>query len=64
MAGGFRSVSLSKPLRKEIDEFIKEHPKYRSAADFVSEAARLRMEELTRLKLEELKIRGEGHNEE
>lgn len=50
MAGGFRSVSLSKPLRNEIDEFLKEHPKYRSAAEFVSEAARLRMEELTRLK--------------
>jgi len=49
MAGGFKSVSLSGPLQKEISDFIKEHPQYRSVADFVSEAARVRMEELIKL---------------
>lgn len=63
MAGAFRNVSLGTPLRDEIDAFIKEHPEYKSAAEFVSEAARLRVQELTHLEFEKLKIRGEGHNE-
>jgi hypothetical protein len=42
----FKSVSLSKPLYDLILKFIEEHPEYRSIADFVSESARVRMQEL------------------
>jgi hypothetical protein len=42
----FKSVSLSKPLHDAISQFIKEHNEYRSIADFVSEATRLRMQQL------------------
>jgi len=42
----FKSVSLSQPLHEAIKQFIKEHNEYRSIADFVSEATRLRMQQL------------------
>ena len=42
----FKSVSLSKSLHDAILQFIKDNPEYRSVADFVSEATRLRMQQL------------------
>jgi hypothetical protein len=49
MSGEFKSVSLSKPLYELILKFIEDHPEYRSVADFVSESARVRMQEITKL---------------
>jgi hypothetical protein len=49
MSGEFKSVSLSKPLYTLISKFIEDHPEYRSIADFVSESARVRMQELAKL---------------
>jgi len=47
-ATGFRGISLKKELIEEIENFMKEHPeRYKSTAEFVSEAVRLRIEELT-----------------
>ena len=43
---GFRGVSLKKGLVGEVESFIKEFPGYRSIPEFLSEAARLRMETL------------------
>jgi hypothetical protein len=43
---GFRGVSLKSELLTEVERFITEHPEYRGAAEFVSEAIRLRIEEL------------------
>jgi Arc/MetJ-type ribon-helix-helix transcriptional regulator len=44
--GDFRGVSLQASLVKEIEETIKKIPYYRSVAEFVSEAVRLRLETL------------------
>jgi hypothetical protein len=46
---GFRGVSLKSELLSEVERFITEHPEYRGAAEFVSEAIRLRMEELRKI---------------
>jgi hypothetical protein len=46
---GFRGVSLKSELLSEVERFIVEHPEYRGAAEFVSEAIRLRMEELRKI---------------
>lgn len=43
---GFRGVSLKAEVVKEIEKFIEENPTYRSVAEFVSEAVRLRMEQV------------------
>lgn len=42
----FRSISLKAGLVTEIQRYLKSSKRYRSLADFVSEAARLRLEEL------------------
>ncbi len=44
----YRGVNLKKELLDAIDEFIKKHPEagYVSTADVVSEAVRLRIQEL------------------
>ena len=42
----FKSVSISTPLHDLIQQFIKDNPEYRSIADFISEATRVRMQEL------------------
>ncbi|MCL5877014.1 MAG: ribbon-helix-helix domain-containing protein [Candidatus Bathyarchaeota archaeon] len=44
----YRGVNLKKELMDAIDEFIKKHPEagYVSTADLVSEAVRLRVQEL------------------
>ncbi len=55
MSGEFKSVSLSKGLHQAIAQFLIDYPEYRGITEFLSEAARLRMEELTKLRLEELK---------
>lgn len=40
----FKSISLKAALINEIEDFIQKNKKYRSVAEFVSEAARLRLE--------------------
>jgi len=45
---GFRKISLQDELVDSVEAFIEEHGKYRSIAEFLSEAARLRMEQLQR----------------
>ena len=45
---GFRGTSLKEGLVQDIENFIKDHPNagYKSVADFVQEATRLRIQEL------------------
>jgi Arc/MetJ-type ribon-helix-helix transcriptional regulator len=43
----FRSISLNNELVEQIEHFIKENAEYRSVADFVTEATRLRLQVLT-----------------
>lgn len=47
--GNFRGVSLRKELFGKAEKLVKEHPEagYKSVADFVSEAVRLRLEHFT-----------------
>jgi len=42
----FRGVSLKRELVEQIETFIIEFPQYKSIADFVHEAVRLRMEQI------------------
>ncbi len=42
----YRSVSLRAELVEQIEQFIKENLEYSTIADFVNEAARLRLHEL------------------
>lgn len=42
----FRGVSLKRELVEQIERFVEEHPQYKSKADFVHEAVRLRMEQI------------------
>lgn len=42
----FRSISLKASLVDEVNNFINRGSRYRSVAEFVSEATRLRLEEL------------------
>jgi len=43
---GFKGVSLQSSLVEEVEALIKENPVYRSVAEFISEATRLRLEAL------------------
>ena len=43
---GFKGISLKASLVNEVEALIKTNPGYRSVAEFVSEAIRLRLEEL------------------
>jgi len=45
MVEGFRSISIREELVRKIEKILKKKG-YRSIADFVSEAVRLRLEEL------------------
>ena len=45
----FRGISLKRELVDEIEKFVKEFPKYKSKADFVHEAVRVRMEQIRRI---------------
>jgi Arc/MetJ-type ribon-helix-helix transcriptional regulator len=42
----FRGISLRKDLIEEIEKFIESFGRYKSVTDFVTEAVRLRLEEL------------------
>jgi len=42
----FRGVSLKRELVDQVEEFIEQNPQYKSTADFVHEAVRIRMEEI------------------
>jgi metal-responsive CopG/Arc/MetJ family transcriptional regulator len=48
----FRSVSLKTELVEAIEDYIKDDKRYRSVPEFLAEAARMRLEELSRLKKE------------
>jgi metal-responsive CopG/Arc/MetJ family transcriptional regulator len=43
---GFKGLSLKAGLVKEVEDFVESSKGYRSVAEFVSEATRLRLEEL------------------
>jgi len=43
---GFRGVSLKAEVVNQVEQFITENPTYRSVAEFVSEAIRLRIEQI------------------
>ena len=45
---GFRGVSLKADLVAEIEKLLKLFPSYRGVPEFISEACRLRMEQLRR----------------
>jgi len=47
---GFKSISLKEGLAKAIAKFVEEDQTYGSVAEFVSEAARLRLIELIQLR--------------
>lgn len=42
----FRGVSLKRELVEQIERFVEEYPVYKSKADFVHEAVRIRMEQI------------------
>jgi len=44
----FRGVSLKRELVEEVENFVHNYPQYKSIADFVHEAVRIRMEEVRR----------------
>jgi len=48
MVKGFRAISIREELVQKIEMLIQERKTYRSVADFVSEAVRLRLEQLAR----------------
>jgi len=43
---GFRGISLKTELIEEIEKLLEKHVEYRGVPEFVSEAVRLRMEQL------------------
>ncbi len=45
---GFRGVNLKATLIEEVEKLVGDDKPYRSIAEFVSEAVRLRLETLTR----------------
>jgi hypothetical protein len=47
----YKGVSLKKDLVLQIEKYVDENPEYKSVADFLHEAARLRIEELNKSKL-------------
>jgi Arc/MetJ-type ribon-helix-helix transcriptional regulator len=49
---GFKGVSIKNELYHEVEDLIEENPIYRSVAEFVSEAIRLRMEQVEKRKAE------------
>jgi metal-responsive CopG/Arc/MetJ family transcriptional regulator len=54
MAGNeseYRGVNLKRALLDAVDEYIKQNQTYNSAASFVSEAVRLRLESLNKCKV-------------
>ena len=53
----YRSVSIHDELVKRVEQLIQKLGTYRSIADFVSEAVRLRLEALEKLQ------KAEGENE-
>lgn len=42
----YRGVSVKRALLDEVDEYVETHPKYTSTSAFVSEAIRLRLEQV------------------
>lgn len=58
----FRGVSLKRELVEDIERFIIEFPKYKSIADFVHEATRVRMEQVRGLQKSRLEIINHDEN--
>jgi len=50
----FKGVSINKQLYYKVANFIEENPEYHSIADFFSEAARTRIEQLSKNKAPKL----------
>ena len=47
----YKGVSLKKELINQIEVFIDKNPQYKSISDFIHEAARIRMEEINKIKI-------------
>ncbi len=47
----YKGVSLKRDLVEQIETFVKENPQYKSTADFLHEAARIRIEEINKSKI-------------
>ncbi len=58
----FRGVSLKRGLVEEVARFVDTHPEYKSIADFVHEAVRVRMEEIRKSHIEKPLPRFEHFN--
>jgi len=46
MSDNFRRISLPTPLVDDVEGYVKRTKRYRSIADFIAEAVRLRLEQL------------------
>jgi len=57
---GARTLSLSKGVVDAVEKFVEEHAEYRSLADFFTEAARLRLQDLERLLLKRKELSSVG----
>lgn len=58
----FRGVSLKRELVEQVENFVQEHPEYKSIADFVHESVRVRMEEVRKSHIEKPLPRFEHFN--
>jgi len=54
----FRGISLKAELITEIENLLKTHPIYKSPTEFISEAIRLRMEQIKKINPTEAKADG------
>jgi Arc/MetJ-type ribon-helix-helix transcriptional regulator len=54
----FRGISLRKDLIEEIEKFIESFGRYKSVTDFVTEATRLRLEELQKQYAQTIESKG------
>ena len=60
----FRGVSLKRELVEEIEQFIRDFPRYKNKADFVHEAVRIRMEQIRQVQLRRPLLTHENLNED
>jgi hypothetical protein len=52
----FKGVSINKQLYFKVEHFVEDNPEYRSIADFLGEAARLRMEQIEAQKVAKCQV--------
>lgn len=53
MVAGFRKISIKATLINRVEEQVKTGQQYRSISEFISEATRLRLEQLEKRKKKE-----------